>query len=100
MMASLSWDATLNLTPAEHRAQTRPASIEPESAETIRTREESAAKYESETMRGRTHSEDGQLQKIFVMDKYKTTEIDWIATRQARKQLQDAFERRATQVRR
>jgi hypothetical protein len=85
----------VNLTPAQHRERARQAyaTKESESPTTIRGREQAAAKSEAEAMRGNTHSETHQLEKLFVVDE-TTHEIDWVKTRDARRSTQRWFERR------
>jgi hypothetical protein len=85
----------VNLTPAQHRERARAAYAEPEteSPSTIRGREQAAAKSEAEAMRGNTHSETDQIQKLFVYDQ-ANQEIDWVKTRDARRSMQRWFERR------
>jgi len=79
-------------TAAEQAAERRGAE-EAQSPSVIRGREQAAAQQEAETMRGSTHSESDQLQKLFVYDQAKQ-EIDWSATRNARRVMQATFERR------
>ena len=85
----------VNLTAAEHRARARAAYAEPdkESPSTIRGREQAVAQQEAESMRGNSHSETSQLAKVFVYDQ-TNQQIDWIATRNARRQMQRVFEGR------
>jgi hypothetical protein len=85
----------VNLTPMQHRERARAAHAEPEreSPSTIRGREQAAAQREAEAMRGNTHSETNQIEKLFVIDQ-TTHEIDWVRTRDARRSLQRLFEQR------
>lgn len=53
-----------------------------------------AAQREAESLRGNTHSQTDQLQKMFVT-KPGTSEIDWPATLNARKAMQIRFQHRA-----
>ncbi len=86
----------VNLTPAQHRERARAAYAEPdkESSSTIRGREQAAAQQEAETMRGNTHSQTEQLKKLFVYDQVHR-EIDWVATRNARRAMKQSVERRS-----
>lgn len=85
----------VNLTPAQHLAKARAAYAEPdkESVSVIRGREQASAKQDAESLRGRTHSETQHIQRVLVM-KEGTGEVDWPGTRDARRQMQQAFERR------
>lgn len=47
-----------------------------------------AAQRECENMRGNTHGRTNEIQKCFVTD--AKGNIDWIATRNSRRQIQDA----------
>jgi hypothetical protein len=82
----------INLNPAQHRARMR--STQPEEfPSSIRGREVAAAKSDAEALRGRTHGETAQLQRVYITND-QTNEIDWVKTLDARQQMQRAFERR------
>jgi hypothetical protein len=85
----------VNLTPAQHRERARAAYAEPEkeSSSAIRGREQAVAQRDAEALRGSTHSETNQIEKLFVVDQ-TTNEIDWVRTRDARRSLQQLFEQR------
>jgi hypothetical protein len=89
-----------NVSPVEHARRAREAYADKqESTAVISQREQFTAKSEAESLRGRSHSENDQLERVFVTDP-KSNQIDWIATRNARIQLQKQFERRHAVARR
>lgn len=92
--------ADANISPAEHARRARAAYEEKrESPAVIAEREQAAAKSEAEGLRGWSHSENEQLERMFITDE-RTREINWAATRDARLRLQKTFEnRRATSSR-
>jgi hypothetical protein len=66
--------------------------IDQPSAATISSRAAAEAKRQSEELRGATHSETEQLQRLLVTAP-GTSEVDWVQTLAARQQMQSQFEK-------
>lgn len=82
-----------NLNAAEQKAEreAKEAQANPAQAEAAAERQ---ARQEAEGLQGNTHARTNELRRIFVT-KPGSSDIDWLATLNSRKQMQEKFERAA-----